>query len=107
MGMLPQHDQLVDDYRYALRKCRQIDRVFIDVGTTNDNPEVLGQAADAFYDRLSTNPVYGRITYRVEMEGMRKTLDLLTGSLPDLFTEEDAKALEAKLDAASIREYLS
>src|SRR5437660_9805790 len=83
MGMLPQHDQLVDDYRYALRKFRQIDRVFIDVGTTNDNPEVLGQAADAFYDRLSTNPVYGRITYRVEMEGMRKTLDLLTGSLPD------------------------
>jgi uncharacterized protein len=107
MGMLPQHDKLVDDYRYTLRKFRQIDRVFIDVGTTNENTDALGEAADAFYGRLSANPVYGHITYRVEIAGMRKTLDLLTGSLPDLFTEADAKALEAKLAAASIKEYLT
>src|SRR2546423_13585004 len=84
MAMLPQHDKLVDDYRYTLRKFRQIDRVFVDVGATNADLQLLGQAADELYDRLSTNPSYGRITYRVELSDMRKTLDLLTGSLPNL-----------------------
>lgn len=107
MAMLPRHDQLVDDYRYTLRKFRQIDRVFVDIGSTNADSETLGRAADEFYQRLSTNSAYTRITYRVELTGMRKTLDLLTGSLPDLFTEADVKALEAKLEPAAIKEYLT
>src|SRR2546425_163258 len=32
LGILPQRDQTVDDYKYALRKFRQIDRVYLDVG---------------------------------------------------------------------------
>src|SRR5439155_10929218 len=101
------HDKLVNDYRYTLRKFRQIDRVFIDIGSTNADPEVLGRAADDLYDRLSTNRAYARITYRVELSDMRKTLDLLTGSLPNLFTDDDAKALESKLNPAAIKEYLT
>src|SRR5438445_13800135 len=86
MAMLPGHDKLVNDYRYTLRKFRQIDRVFIDIGSTNADPEVLGRAADDLYDRLSTTAAYARITYRVELSDMRKTLDLLTGSLSNLCT---------------------
>ena len=32
LDILPHHDQRVDEYRYALRKFRQIDRLYIDVG---------------------------------------------------------------------------
>jgi len=73
----------------------------------NLETEVLGRAADDFYDRLSTNPAYARITYRVDIRDLRKTLDLLTGSLPNLFTEQDVKVLEAKLQPAAIKEYLT
>src|SRR6267154_891605 len=107
MAMLPQHDQLVDDYRYTLRKLRHIDRVFIDIGSTNTDSEILAHAADELYESLATNADFVRITYKVEMTGQRKVLDFLTGALPNLFTAEDAGALEAKLDPKSIREYLT
>jgi predicted RND superfamily exporter protein len=29
LAVLPQHDQLVDEYRYTIRKFRQVDRVYI------------------------------------------------------------------------------
>ena len=46
LAMLPQRDPLVDEYRYALRKFRQIDRVYLDVGINADDPDKLGLAAD-------------------------------------------------------------
>src|SRR6266481_9095071 len=107
LGLLPQNDQIVDDYKYTLRKFRQIDRVYFDVGIKESNPEVLGQAADEFYSRISTNSTFTRIMYRLEVSGQRKVLDFLTGALPNLFSEADATALTNKLDPAKIREYLT
>ena len=46
LAILPQHDQIVDDYRYTIRKFRQIDRVYLDIGINHDDPETLGRAAD-------------------------------------------------------------
>src|SRR5712671_3847183 len=107
MAMLPQHDKLVDDYRYTLKKFRHIDRVFMDVGSTNTDPEVLGHAADELYERLSTNTNFARITYRIELTGQRKVVDFLTGALPNLFSQADIQPLEAKLQPAAIKEYLT
>src|SRR5437867_996323 len=39
LATLPQRDQIVDEYRYVLRKFRQIDRVYIDVGINADDPD--------------------------------------------------------------------
>jgi predicted exporter/1-acyl-sn-glycerol-3-phosphate acyltransferase/ubiquinone/menaquinone biosynthesis C-methylase UbiE len=107
LGLLPQNDKIVDDYKYTLRKFRQIDRVYFDVGIKESNPDALGQAADEFYARVSTNATFTRVMYRLDVSGQRKVLDFLTGALPNLFSDSDAIALTNKLDPAKIREYLT
>ena len=107
LGILPQHDSIVDDYKYTIRKFHQIDRVYIDVGITNANPDALANAADHFYSSLSTNTAFAHITYRIEMGGQHAIVNFLTGALPNLFTESDALALDQKLETNSIRTFLT
>jgi len=107
LATLPQHDQIVDEYRYVLRKFRQIDRVYIDVGINGDDPDALTASADAVNASLSGNPAYLRIMYRFEMSGQQKVVGFLTGALPNLFTEPDANALAPKLEPGAIREFLT
>jgi uncharacterized protein len=107
LSTLPQRDERVDEYRYAIKKFRQIDRVYIDVGINADDPDRLGQAADEFFARLSTNAAYTRIMYRFEMAGQNKVIEFLTGSLPNLFIQSDARELAPKLEPTAVREYLT
>lgn len=107
LGLLPQNDQIVDDYKYTLRKFKQIDRVYFDVGINSSDPDKLGLAADEFYGRLATNSTFVRVMYRLDMSGQRRVLDFLTGALPNLFTDADAQALTNKLSPDKIREYLT
>ncbi|MDR3458451.1 MAG: 1-acyl-sn-glycerol-3-phosphate acyltransferase [Verrucomicrobiae bacterium] len=107
LATLPQNDPIVDEYKYTVQKFRQIDRVFIDVGLNRNDPDVLGRAADEFYACLATNAAFGRITYHIEFGGQRTVVNFLTGALPNLFTEEDARQLAPKLAAGSIRAFLT
>jgi 1-acyl-sn-glycerol-3-phosphate acyltransferase len=107
LDMLPRNDRQIDDYRYALGKFRQIDRVYLDIGINTDDPETLGRAADEVYSRFATNQSFGRITYHVEMGGQGKVIEFLTSALPNLFTDEDARALETKLAPGEVRQYLT
>jgi uncharacterized protein len=107
LGILPQHDPIVNDYKYTLRKFKQIDRAYIDVGVTNANSEKLDRAADEFYDALATNRLFANTTYRIQFGNQREIIGLLTGSLPNLFTPDDEKLLAAKLETNSIHEYLT
>jgi len=107
LATLPQNDQRVDEYRYALRKFRQIDRVFIDVGISTNDPDTLALAADEVYSALSTNKVYDRVMYRFEMGGQQKVIGFLTGALPNLFTDADAQQLAPKLEPGAMRDYLT
>src|SRR5215813_7207467 len=87
LATLPLRDQRVDEYGYTLRKFRQIDRVYIDVGIDRIDPDSLDQAADALYSRLQSDPDFARIMYRFELTGQNKIVRLLTGALPNLFTD--------------------
>lgn len=107
LDILPRHDQRVDDYRYALRKFRQIDRLYLDVGIDRADPDVLALAADEVHSVLATNQAFDRIMYRFEMGGQQKVIGYLTGALPNLFTEDDARQLAPKLAPGAIREYLT
>ncbi len=107
LDMLPRHDRQVDEYRYALKKFRQIDRVYLDIGIKADDPETLARAGDEVFVRFSTNRNFGRITYHIEAGGQGKVIEFLTGALPNLFTEADARALEIKLDPGEVRAYLT
>jgi len=107
LATLPQRDKIVDEYRYTIRKFRQIDRVYIDVGVQSGSPDSLPAAADEVYAELATNLATARITYRFDMGGQQKVIGFLTGALPNLFTEADAKTLAAKLDPDSVRKYLT
>lgn len=107
LGLLPEGDVLADEYRYAVRKFRQIDRVYIDVGTSSAASDTLAQAADAVYAQLTNNPAFLRITYRVELSGQQRLVAFFTEALPNLFTEADEKALPPKLEPAAIREFLT
>jgi 1-acyl-sn-glycerol-3-phosphate acyltransferase len=107
LGILPDNDQIVDDYKYTLKKFRQIDRAFFDVGINRDDPETLGRAADEFYAGLSTNTAFGRFTYRIEFGHQQTIVRFLTGALPNLFSEADEKLLAPKIETNSVREYLT
>jgi 1-acyl-sn-glycerol-3-phosphate acyltransferase len=107
LATLPQRDKIVDEYRYTIQKFRQIDRVYIDVGVNAGDPDKLAAAADEVYADLATNTAYVRIMYRFEVTGQQKVIDFLTGALPNLFTEADAKALAPKLETNSVRDYLT
>ncbi len=107
LDMLPHNDARVDDYRYALRKFRQIDRVYLDVSVKTDDPDQLAQAADEVFAALSANTNFARITYHIELGGQGRVIDFLTGALPNLFTESDARELEKKLVPAAVREHLT
>jgi 1-acyl-sn-glycerol-3-phosphate acyltransferase len=107
LDILPKNDQRVEEYKYALRKFRQIDRVYIDVGINADDTDKLAAAADEMFAGLSTNDAFLKITYRFEISGQTKVIDYLTGALPNLFTDADAAALEKKLDPAEVRSYLT
>ena len=107
LDMLPRNDRQVDEYRYALKKFRQIDRVYLDIGINTDDPETLARAGDEVFARFSTNQNFGRITYHIEAGGQGKVIEFLTGALPNLFTKSDALALETKLAPAEVREYLT
>jgi len=107
LGVLPRNDPIVEDYKYTLRQFRQLDRVYINVGTTNSNTDSLGAAADAFYDALAANNSFTRITYRIEMGSQRQITGFLTGALPNLFTAADEQSLAAKLETNSVRAFLA
>jgi 1-acyl-sn-glycerol-3-phosphate acyltransferase len=107
LDMLPRNDRQVDDYRYALGKFRQIDRVYLDIGINSDDPETLGHAADEVFARFSTNQNFGRITYQIEAGGQGRVIDFLTGALPNLFSAADAQELEKKLAPSEVRDYLT
>jgi 1-acyl-sn-glycerol-3-phosphate acyltransferase len=107
LATLPQNDRIVDEYRYTLHKFRQIDRVYIDVGTKPAGSDKLAAAADEVFARLSKNTNYARILYRVEFGGQQKVVDYLSGALPNLFTAGDAKALAPKLEPSAVRDYLT
>jgi len=107
LDMLPHNDARVDEYRYSLRKFRQIDRIYLDVSVNADEPEKLAQAADEVFAALATNTSFARITYRIEVGGQGRIIDFLTGALPNLFTEGDARELERKIEPAAVREHLT
>jgi 1-acyl-sn-glycerol-3-phosphate acyltransferase len=107
LATLPQRDRIVDEYKYTIRKFHQIDRVYIDVGINRDDAATLGSAADQFYAHLATNAAFAHITYQIEFGSQRKITDFLTGALPNLFTETDAKLLAPKLETNSIRNFLT
>ncbi len=104
---LPQRDRIVDDYRYTLRKFRQIDRVYLDVGVKNDDPTQLAEASQVVSSMLATNPAYVRVMDKFDVNLQRKIVDYLTGALPNLFTENDIQPLEKKLEPAEIKSYLT
>ena len=102
LAMLPQRDRVVDEFQYALKKFRQIDRVYLDVA--GENPAA---AADELNAALAGLPSLDRVLYRVESTDQHKLMEYVTGALPVLFTEADEKALAEKLQPDQVRGYLT
>jgi predicted exporter len=107
LAMLPQRDRVVDEFQYALKKFRQIDRLFFDVSVAIDDPVTLAKAADDLFAALQKQAAFTRILYRVEATGQHKLMDYVTGSLPVLFTQADQEVLADKLEPDKIRGYLT
>ncbi len=105
--MLPQDDETIASYYETLSKFRPMDRMYVDVGTARPDPRALADAADALHDRLRALPGLRGITYAIDLEGARASFDLLAARIPGLFSEEDARALEARLEPEAIRERLA
>lgn len=107
LAILPQGDRIVGDHQYSLRKFRQIDRIYIDVGVAVDDSATLAAAADDLHAALSTNRLYVRVMYRVDEADQQKLMGFVTGALPTLFTEADEAALRTKLEPEAVAAYLA
>src|SRR6266567_7973464 len=81
LDTLPKNDRRVQEYKYALRKFRQIDRVYLDIGVSSDDPDTLARVADEVFAALSSNAAFAKIVYRFEVGGHAKVIDWLTGAL--------------------------
>ena len=107
LGILSQNDPIVSDYKYSLKKFRQIGRAYMDVSAPSAEGTTLALAADEFYSHLATNAGLGQINYQVDLGNQRGVINFLTGALPNLFTAEDEKLLGEKITTNSVHEFLT
>jgi predicted exporter/SAM-dependent methyltransferase len=105
--MLPMSDPAIAEQVKALQHIRQADRLFLDVQTTALEPEVLAQAVDRMHEALLAVPELSDLRCNFEGTDVREMLAQLQAELPTLFTSNDLRELEGRLQPAAIEQRLA
>ena len=105
--MLPMSDPAIAEQVEALKHVRQADRLFVDVQTTEPDPERLAEAADRMHGALQQIPELSQFRYNVEASDMREVFEQLQAQLPALLTAKELHELEATLETSAIEKRLS
>lgn len=105
--MLPMSDPAIAEQVEALRQVRQADRLFVDVQTTELDPDRLLQAADRIYGGLREIPELSDFRYHVEPSEMQEVFEQLQARLPTLLGSNDLHELEARLEPAALEKRLA
>ncbi len=105
--MLPMSDPAIAEQMEALKHVRQADRLFVDVQTTELDPERLVQAADRMHTALREIPGLGEFRYNIEAGDMQEVFEQLQAQLPTLLASNELHELEGKLEGAAIEKRLA
>ena len=105
--MLPMSNPAIAEQVRALQHVRQADRLFLDVQTAAPEPEVLAQGVERLHDALLAVPELGDIRCNFEGTDMREMFAQLQAQLPTLFTSNDLRELEGRLQPAAIEQRLA
>lgn len=113
MDLLPSHDPVVQKYKTVLTSFHRFDYMVIDVGPkdgdgipspSSPSRDELVKAADTLVEKMSASNYFKEIQYRLAMDDVMLSLDVLRRHRASLFTEEDRRELEGRLNTESIRE---
>ncbi|MBN1865699.1 MMPL family transporter [Candidatus Sumerlaeota bacterium] len=118
LDLLPDRDPVVEDYRRILQSFRPTDQMCIEIGPADasaapPDEERSIAVADALAARLEAaagggeDSLFDKIRYRYAPESGLEALDFLRAHRAALFTEDDARRIERKLDPESIRAALA
>ena len=105
--MLPMSNPAIAEQVRALQHIRQADRLFLDVQTAALEPEVLAQAVDRLHEALLAVPELNDIRCNFEGTDAREMFAQLQAQLPTLFTSNDLRELEGRLQPAAIEQRLA
>ena len=105
--MLPLSDPAVARQFAALKEVREADRLFLDVGTAAEAPDVLAEAADQVCQRLQQTPGLSDLRYRLDEAEFEEAFRHLQARVPELLTVEDLQALEERLTSTTIGQRLA
>lgn len=105
--MLPMSDPAIAEQVEALKHVRQADRLFVDVQTTELEPERLVQAADRMQAALQEISELSEFRYHIEATDMREMFEQLQAQLPALLTSNELREMEGKLEASALEKRLA
>jgi predicted exporter/trans-aconitate methyltransferase len=105
--MLPLSDPAVARQFAALKEVREADRLFVDVGTATDAPEVLAEAADQLHAALQHVPGLSDLRYRIDEAEFEEVFRHVRERAPELLTADDLRAIEERLTSAAIEQRLA
>jgi predicted exporter/SAM-dependent methyltransferase len=105
--MLPMSDPAIAEQVRALQHIRQADRLFLDVQTAALEPEVLANAVERLHEALLAVPELSDIRCNFEGADARELFAQLQAQLPTLFTSNDLRELEGRLQPEAIEQRLA
>jgi predicted exporter/2-polyprenyl-3-methyl-5-hydroxy-6-metoxy-1,4-benzoquinol methylase len=104
--MLPMSDPAIAEQVEALKRIRQLDRLYVDVQTTVDDQAMLDRAADQMHAALQSLPELSDIRYRFEGTDLGEVLAQLRARLPTLLSSNDLQGLAGRLEAPVLQRRL-
>jgi hypothetical protein len=107
LGILPQHDSIVDEYKYTIRKFHQIDRVYIDVGINQRRCRNARLAADEFYDRARQPTPRSRASLIASNSAASAKSQFSDRRIAESFHRGRCERSDKKLETHSIRAFLT
>ncbi len=105
--MLPMADPAIAEQVEALKHVRQADRLFVDVGTTRSDSELLAQAADRMYGALREISELSEFRYNLEAGDLREMFEELQAQLPTLLSSNDLHEMEGRLETSALEQRLA
>ncbi|MBL9137329.1 MAG: MMPL family transporter [Verrucomicrobiales bacterium] len=105
-AMLPMSNPSIAEQVGAFRHARQADRLFVDIGTAEANPQMLAEAADRMSAALRAMPGLEDVRDTFDTADWREVYEELQRRLPELMDAGALRATETRLSAAAIEERL-
>lgn len=105
--MLPMSDPAIAEQVEALKHFRQADRLFVDVQTSELDPERLAAAGDRMNGELRQVSGLSEFRYLFEATDLQELFEQLQAQLPTLLTSNELHEMEGKLEMAAIEQRLA